>query len=146
MQKVTPFLWYNNNAHEAMEFYVSVFPNSKITGQSPQGGTFEIDGQQFMTLNGGPMYKFTEAISLFVNCETQKEVDTLWDKLTANGGEPGQCGWLKDKYGLSWQIIPQALMKLMQDPNPKKSHAVIQAMMQMSKIIIADLEAAHAQA
>src|SRR5664279_4952170 len=104
MKKVTPFLWYDNNAEEAMKFYVSVFKNARITSR----GSFEIDGQEFLVLNGGPLYKFNEAVSLFVNCETQKEVDELWDKLSA-GGEKGRCGWLKDKFGLSWQIIPSGL-------------------------------------
>ncbi len=144
MQKVTPFLWFDGQAEEAMNYYVSIFPNSKIVNTNPMGGMFEIDGQQFMTLNGGPMYKFTEAISLYVNCETQEEVDELWEKLSS-GGEKGRCGWLKDKYGLSWQIIPSALWQLMRDPDQAKSGRVMQAMMQMTKIDIAGLKKAYDQ-
>jgi predicted 3-demethylubiquinone-9 3-methyltransferase (glyoxalase superfamily) len=140
MKKVTPFLWYDNNAEEAMKFYVSVFKNAKIT--SP--GSFEIDGQEFLVLNGGPLYKFNEAISLFVNCETQKEVDELWEKLSA-GGEKGRCGWLKDKYGLSWQVIPSALGQMLGDKDPEKSGRVLNAMLGMNKIIIEDLKKAYNQ-
>ena len=156
MQKITPFLWFNDQAEEAMNFYVSIFKNSK-TGRvtrypkdspGPEGKvmsvTFQLEGQEFMGLNGGPMFKFTEAISLFVDCETQEEVDELWARLSA-GGEPGRCGWLKDKYGLSWQIIPRALMKLMQDPDPKKSQRVMQAMLKMSKIEVKALQEAYDQ-
>src|SRR6266568_2030973 len=125
MQKITPFLWFDNQAEEAANFYVSIFKNSKIltvrrygdSGPGPKGSvmtlTFEIEGQQFYALNGGPVFHFTEAISLFVNCETQQEVDELWKKLTSGGGQESQCGWLKDKYGLSWQIIPTALGKML---------------------------------
>jgi predicted 3-demethylubiquinone-9 3-methyltransferase (glyoxalase superfamily) len=144
MQKVTPFLWFDGQAEEAMNYYVSIFPNSKIVNTNPMGGMFEIDGQQFMTLNGGPMYKFAEAISLYVNCEAQEEVDELWEKLSA-GGEKGRCGWLKDKYGLSWQIIPSALWQLMRDPDQAKAGRVMQAMMQMTKIDIAGLKKAYDQ-
>jgi predicted 3-demethylubiquinone-9 3-methyltransferase (glyoxalase superfamily) len=155
-QRITTFLWFDNNAEEAMNFYVSIFKNSRIlnvmrsgdAGYGPKGtvlfGTFQLEGQQFMALNGGPRYKFTEAISLFVNCDTQEEVDELWNKLTAGGGEPLQCGWLKDKFGLSWQIIPSALTELMADKDPEKSKRVMQAMLQMSKIDIAALKRAHA--
>jgi predicted 3-demethylubiquinone-9 3-methyltransferase (glyoxalase superfamily) len=156
MQKITPFLWFNDQAEEAMNFYVSIFKNSK-TGRvtrypkdspGPEGKvmsvTFQLEGQEFMGLNGGPMFKFTEAISLFVDCETQEEVDELWARLSA-GGEPGRCGWLKDKYGLSWQIIPRALMKLTQDPDPKKSQRVMQAMLKMSKIEVKALQEAYDQ-
>ena len=142
-QKITPFLWFDKEAHEAMEFYTSIFPNSKITGKYPTGGTFEIEGQQFMTLNGGPQFHFTEAISLYVNCKTQAEVDELWDKLTADGGSASRCGWLKDKFGLSWQIIPTKLWELMRDPDPEKSQRVVHAMLQMSKIDIAGLQKAY---
>ena len=154
MQKITPFLWFDNNAEEAMKFYTSVFKDSKLVsvnhllGEAPgikgpvMTGTFEIAGQLFMVLNGGPMFKFTEAISLFVNCETQEEVDYLWEKLT-DGGQESQCGWLKDKFGLSWQIIPSALGKLMGDANRKKAQNVMKAMMQMKKIIVVDLEKAY---
>ena len=154
MKKITPFLWFDDKAEEAMNFYVSIFKNSKtgtITrygegGPGPKGmvmtASFVLDGQDFMALNGGPLFKFTEAISLFVNCETQAEVDELWEKLSA-GGEKGRCGWLKDKYGLSWQIIPTALGELMQDKDPEKSKRVIQAMLQMNKLDIARLRQAY---
>jgi predicted 3-demethylubiquinone-9 3-methyltransferase (glyoxalase superfamily) len=154
MQKITPFLWFDNNAEEAVNFYTSIFKNSKIghvtrygdAGPGPKGtvmtATFQLNGQEFMALNGGPYFKFTEAISLFVDCDTQEEVDELWEKLSA-GGEKSRCGWLKDKYGLSWQIIPKALGKLMGDPNPQKAQAVMQAMLKMDKIIIEDLQKAY---
>ena len=147
MQSITPFLWFDGNAEEAMNFYVSIFKNSKIvsTMPGPDGkiltGTFQLEGQQFMALNGGPKYKFTEAISLFVNCETQTEVDALWNKLTEGGAE-SQCGWLKDKFGLSWQIIPSALGKLLGDKDRKKSQAAMQAMLKMKMIDIKDLQEA----
>jgi predicted 3-demethylubiquinone-9 3-methyltransferase (glyoxalase superfamily) len=155
MQKITTFLWFNDNAEEAMNLYVSLFKNSKVlnvsrygdAGPGPKGqvmtGTFQLEGQQFMALNGGPLFPFTEAISLFVSCETQEEVDTLWAKLTADGGKESQCGWLKDKFGLSWQIIPTALGRLMGDKNPRKSQAVMQAMLKMKKIDIKGLQAAY---
>jgi predicted 3-demethylubiquinone-9 3-methyltransferase (glyoxalase superfamily) len=143
MNKVTPFLWFDNNAHEAMDFYASVFPDAKVTSKFPQGGTFEIAGQQFMTLNGGPMYKFNEAISLYVNCDSQEEVDRLWAQLTADGGSESRCGWLKDKYGLSWQIIPSKMWDLLRDPDQEKISRVMAAMMQMSKINIAALQEAY---
>jgi len=155
MQKITPFLWFDDKAEEATHFYVSLFKNSKINsvsrygdaGPGPKGKVmtvaFQLNGQQFTALNGGPLFKFTEAISLMVNCETQQEVDELWDKLSA-GGEKSRCGWLKDKYGLSWQIIPTALGKLMSDPDREKAGRVMQAMMQMDKIDIKRLEQAYA--
>jgi predicted 3-demethylubiquinone-9 3-methyltransferase (glyoxalase superfamily) len=154
MQKITPYLWFDNQAEEAMNFYVSLFKNSQILsvsrygdgGPGPQGtvmtATFQLDGQEFMALNGGPHFKFTEAISLFVNCETQAEVDDLWEKLS-EGGEEQQCGWLKDRYGLSWQIIPTALGEMLGDNDPKKSQNVMQAMLQMRKIDIAALRRAY---
>lgn len=149
MQKITPFLWFNGQAEEAMNHYVSIFKNSKIisVNRAGEGGpvmsvTFQLDGQQFQALNGGPQFKFTEAISLFVNCETQEEVDELWEKLSA-GGEKSRCGWLKDKYGLSWQIIPSVLGKLLQDKDPEKAQRVMQAMLQMSKIDIKTLQLAY---
>ena len=155
-QKITPFLWFDYNAEEAMNHYVSIFDNARIVnvsrygegGPGPKGsvmtGTFEIEGQQFMALNGGPHFKFTEAISLFVNCATQAEVDELWEKLSA-GGQESQCGWLKDKFGLSWQIIPSALGEMLGDPDPQKSRRVMQAMLKMGKIDIAGLQAAYNQ-
>ena len=149
-QKITTFLWFDDDAEEAMRFYVSIFRNSKIidvtrNGDKVMAGTFELEGQRFIALNGGPQFKFTEAISLFVNCETQEEVDELWEKLTAGGGAPSQCGWLKDKFGLSWQIIPSALMELMSDPDPEKASRVTQAMLQMKKIDIDGLKRAYDQ-
>lgn len=156
MQKITPFLWFNDKAEEAMNFYVSIFKNSKAgkvtrwggAGPGPKGSvmsvTFQLEGQEFFALNGGPAFAFTPAISLFVDCKTQAEVDELWEKLSA-GGEKSRCGWLKDKYGLSWQIIPSALGTLMNDPDPAKAQSVMQAMMQMTKIDIAGLQQAHDQ-
>jgi predicted 3-demethylubiquinone-9 3-methyltransferase (glyoxalase superfamily) len=147
MQRITPFLWFDGNAEEAMKFYVSIFKNSRIvsTMAGPDGkvmtGTFQLEGQQFMALNGGPHFKFTEAISLFVNCETQAEVDELWNKLTAGGAE-SQCGWLKDKFGLSWQIIPTTLGRLLGDKDRAKAGRAMQAMLQMKKIDIAKLQLA----
>jgi len=149
MQKITPFLWFDDKAEEAMKFYTSIFKNSKIgsvtrygdAGPGAKGtvmsATFEIEGQKFMALNGGPMYKFTPAISFFVNCETQQEVDELWEKLSA-GGEKSRCGWLKDKFGVSWQIIPSVLGQLLGDKDPEKSKRVMKAMLQMDKL---DIEA-----
>ena len=142
-QKIVPFLWFDNTAEEAAEFYCSVFKNSNITMRSPMVVQFELEGVKFMGLNGGPQFKPTEALSLYVNCDTQEEVDELWGKLIANGGEESRCGWLKDKYGFSWQIIPTALMELMGDADREKSQRVMDAILKMNKIIIADLEAAH---
>ncbi len=156
MQKIAPFLWFDNQGEEAMNFYVSIFKNSKIlnvrrygeAGPGPEGsvmtGTFQLEGQELMALNAGPEFKFTEAISFFVNCETQQEVDELWEKLT-EGGEESMCGWLKDKYGLSWQIVPNALGEMLSDPDPEKSGRVMQAMLQMKKIDIQGLRKAYDQ-
>jgi predicted 3-demethylubiquinone-9 3-methyltransferase (glyoxalase superfamily) len=156
MKKITPFLWFDDQAEEAMNFYVSVFPNSRVLNVSrlgddvpgPKGkvlvATFELNGQQFMALNGGPEnFHFSEAISFYVDCETQEEVDHLWDKLTADGGEPGPCGWLKDKYGLSWQIVPTVLGEMMADKDPAKASRVTQAMLRMGKLEIDGLRAAY---
>ena len=155
-QKITTYLWFDREAEEAANLYTSIFKNSKIlnvarygdAGPGPKGTAmtvnFQLDGQEFIALNGGPMYKFTEAISLLVDCETQEEVDRLWNKLTADGGEQSMCGWLKDKFGLSWQIIPSALFRLMSDPDPEKSRRVMEAMLQMKKIDVLTLERAHA--
>jgi predicted 3-demethylubiquinone-9 3-methyltransferase (glyoxalase superfamily) len=152
MKKITPFLWFNDNAEQAATLYVSLFKNSKIThvarhGESGPGKKgsamtvkFKLDGQEFLALNGGPHFQLTEAISMYVNCKDQKEVDFFWKKLTQGGGQESQCGWLKDKFGLSWQIIPEALPKLM---GSKKGANVMQAMMKMRKIVIKDLERAH---
>ena len=143
-QKITTFLWYDNQALEAATFYCSLFKNSKIVNTSPMIVTFELAGQKFIGLNGGPQFKFTEAISLFVECESQEEVDEFWEKLSA-GGAKSQCGWLKDKYGLSWQVVPSVLMKLMGDPDPKKTQRVMEAIMKMTKIEIKLLQQAYDQ-
>jgi predicted 3-demethylubiquinone-9 3-methyltransferase (glyoxalase superfamily) len=157
MQKITPFLWFDSNAEEAMNFYVSIFKNSKIlrvarygdAGPGPKGtvmvATFQLEGQEFQALNGGPQYKFTPAISLFVNCETQQEVDELWKRLS-EGGREDQCGWLTDKFGLSWQIIPTLLPKLLSDKDARKSQSVMKAMLQMKKIDGKKLQQAYDQA
>ena len=149
MKKITPFLWFDSQAEEAMNHYVSIFKDSKVLNVNRAGDkvmtvTFELDGQQFIGLNAGPMFKFNEAVSFLVNCESQEEVDEFWEKLS-QGGEKGRCGWLKDKFGLSWQIVPSALSRLMSDPNPKKSKAVFDAMMKMNKIQISDLQRAYDQ-
>jgi predicted 3-demethylubiquinone-9 3-methyltransferase (glyoxalase superfamily) len=156
MQKITPCLWFDGQAEDAANFYVSIFKNSRITavsrygdaGPGPKGSVmtvaFELDGQSFTGLNGGPMFKFTEAISMIVNCETQNEVDHYWGKLSA-GGKTQQCGWLKDKFGVSWQIVPTALVELMCDKDPAKSQRAMQAMLQMTKIDIARLREPRAR-
>jgi len=144
-QKITTFLWYDNQAQEAAKFYCTIFKNSKILNDSPMVVTFELEGQKFMALNGGPQFKFTEAVSLFVDCETQAEVDTLWNKLTADGGAESMCGWLKDKYGLSWQIIPNTLIELMSDKDQAKSQRVMQAILKMKKIDVQALKDAYNQ-
>ena len=157
MPTITPFLWFDGNAEEAMSHYVSTFRNSKIVrvsrygdaGPGPKGSvmsaTFELEGQQFHALNGGPHFKFTPAISLYVDCERQQEVDDLWEKLSADPSAE-QCGWLKDRFGLSWQIIPSILGKLLGDKDPAKSSAVMQAMLKMKKIDIAQLKQAYDRA
>ena len=161
MQRITPFLWFDNQAEAAAKFYVSVFKNSKITNVARYGeagakgsgmatGTamtvaFQLEGQEFTALNGGPQFKFTEATSFVVNCETQKEVDDLWKKLS-DGGEEGPCGWLKDKYGLSWQIVPTVLGKMLQDNDARKSERVMKAMLLMKKLEIEGLKRAYEQA
>jgi predicted 3-demethylubiquinone-9 3-methyltransferase (glyoxalase superfamily) len=153
MQKITPFLWFDGKAEEAAKFYVSIFKNSKMgtvnrygdSGPGPKGtvmiATFQIDGQQFIALNGGPQFKFTPAISFVVNCETQEEVDYFWEKLS-QGGTTQQCGWLQDRFGVSWQIVPTALARLMSDPDKAKAGRVMKAMLQMTKIDIQGLEQA----
>ena len=142
MHKITPFLWFDGRAEEAARFYTSVFHNSRIDSLSPMSATFHLDGQKFIALNGGPHVTFTEAISFFVDCRTQGEVDELWEKLTA-GGEPGRCGWLKDKFGISWQIIPSVLGDMLQDEDEAKSQRVMQAMLHMDKLDIARLQQAY---
>jgi len=153
MPKITPFLWFNDRAEEAMHFYVSIFKNSKAgsvtrygdAGPGARGSVmtanFQLDGVDFTALNGGPQFPFTEAVSFVVHCETQQEIDHYWDKLTA-GGRPSQCGWLKDKFGLSWQVVPDVLPRLLKDPDPTKSQRVVQALMQMTKLDIARLQQA----
>jgi predicted 3-demethylubiquinone-9 3-methyltransferase (glyoxalase superfamily) len=154
MQKITPFLWFDGKAEEAMNFYVSIFKNSKVVnvtrygeaGPGPKGtvmsAIFELDGQEFFALNGGPHFTFSPATSFFVNCETQQEVDEFWEKLS-EGGKKQRCGWLKDKYGLSWQIIPSILGKMLQDKDSRKSTRVMQAMLQMDKIDVNGLQQAY---
>lgn len=156
IQKITPFLWFDNQAEEAAGFYTSIFKNSKIEtvarygegGPSPKGSVmtvvFQIEGQQFIALNGGPHFKFTEAISFVVNCENQDEIDELWEKLS-EGGKEVECGWLKDRYGLSWQIVPTVLGKMMGDKDPERSQRVMKALLQMKKLDIAGLEEAYRQ-
>lgn len=149
MQKITPFLWFDGNAEEAIGFYTSVFKDASAGNMHrlPDGqvltGTFQLHGQEFMVLNGGPMFKFTPAISFFVNCETQEEVDDLWSKLLEGGGTEERCGWLKDRFGLSWQIIPSALGRLMGDPDRQKAKRVMDAMLTMNKINVQQLQDAY---
>ena len=157
MQNIKPFLWFDDKAEDAAKFYVSIFKNSKITAVSRYGeegpgsdgavmvAAFELDGLEFLALNGGPQFSFTPAISLLINCETQQEVDNLWDRLSA-GGEKGQCGWLKDKFGLSWQVVPSILGELVQDDDAEKSERVMQAMLKMTKLDIAKLKEAYEHA
>jgi predicted 3-demethylubiquinone-9 3-methyltransferase (glyoxalase superfamily) len=160
MQKITPFLWFDDQAEEAAKFYASVFKNSKVgkitrygeaaekAAGRPAGSVmtveFELEGQKFTALNGGPVFKFNESISFVVNCDTQEEVDYFWEKLTAGGGQESECGWLKDKFGLSWQVVPRALIDMLQDKDPKKSERVMKAMLQMQKLDIKTLEDAYA--
>ncbi len=151
MQKITPFLWFNGQAEEAANFYTSVFKNSKMVSVSRSGETgpamsasFELEGIEFIALNGGPQFTFTPATSFFINCETQEEVDELWEKLS-EGGRKERCGWLTDKFGLSWQVIPSALGKMLRDKDPAKAKRVMEAMLQMSKIDIATLKRAYDQ-
>jgi predicted 3-demethylubiquinone-9 3-methyltransferase (glyoxalase superfamily) len=145
MPTITPFLWFDTQAEEAMNFYTSIFRNSRVLSVNRAQGkvmsvTFELEGQRFMGLNAGPVYKFTEAISFFTACETQEEIDDLWTRLTAGGGEPGRCGWLKDRFGVSWQIVPNALGRMMSDPDPARSQRVVQAFLQMGKFDLRRLQ------
>jgi predicted 3-demethylubiquinone-9 3-methyltransferase (glyoxalase superfamily) len=160
MQKITPFLWFDDQAEEAAKFYTSIFKNSKVGkitryGESaekaagrPAGSVmtveFELEGQKFTALNGGPVFKFNESISFVVNCETREEVDYFWEKLSADGGQESQCGWLRDKFGVSWQVVPRALINMLQDKDPNKSERVMKAMLQMQKLDIKTLEDAYA--
>jgi predicted 3-demethylubiquinone-9 3-methyltransferase (glyoxalase superfamily) len=156
MQRITPFLWFDNQAEAAANFYVSVFKNSKVkgkahyTGEEPSGQkgsvmtvSFELDGQEFVALNGGPQFKFTEAVSFVVNCETQEEIDYYWEKLTADGGEEVQCGWLTDKFGLSWQVVPAKIREWMEDKDPARSQRVMHAVMEMKKLDMAAMQRAY---
>jgi predicted 3-demethylubiquinone-9 3-methyltransferase (glyoxalase superfamily) len=154
MSKITPWLWFDGQAEQAAHYYTSIFKNSRMgeVSRSPEGGPmppgsvmtaqFEVEGQQFVALNGGADFSFTEAVSFYVDCESQEEVDELWSKLTADGGEPGQCGWLKDKFGVSWQIVPREFVELMNDPDPARASRVVQAMLKMSKLDLPTLRAA----
>lgn len=143
VRKITPFLWFDKEAEDAARFYCSIFKNSKIIQSTPMIVVFELENERFMAVNGGPEFKFTEAVSFFVDCQNQEEVDFYWEKLIAGGGKESQCGWLKDKYGLSWQIIPNQLPKLMSDPDRIKADRVMKAMFKMKKIIVEDLEKAY---
>ena len=156
MQRITPFLWFDDQAEAAANFYVSVFKNSKITGTSHYTGeepsgqkgsvmtvSFELDGQEFVALNGGPRFKFTEAVSFVVNCETQEEIDYYWESLTADGGEEVQCGWLADKFGLSWQVVPAKIREWMEDKDPARTQRVMHAVMQMKKLDMAAMQRAY---
>ncbi|WP_129668330.1 VOC family protein [Phytoactinopolyspora endophytica] len=154
-QKITPCLWFEDNAEEALEFYTKAFNDARITSTSRYGeggpfpagtlltATIELAGQEFMVLNGGPHDKFNDAVSFYINCETQQEVDRYWDALLADGGSPTQCGWLKDRFGVSWQVVPDALSRYLNDPDPEKAQRVMDAMLKMVKIDIAELDAAY---
>jgi len=150
MKKITPFLWFDTQAEDAMKLYTSIFKNSKVLGVSrgpdgrAQSVNFELEGQELIGFNAGPEFKFNESISFFVDCKDQAEVDAYWNALTADGGEESQCGWLRDKFGLSWQIVPAALGRYLSDPDPVKAQRVLQAMLKMKKIVIADLDRAYA--
>ncbi|RZA26035.1 MAG: VOC family protein [Proteobacteria bacterium] len=142
MQKITPFLWFDNNFEEAFNFYKAIFKSAKLIDKNPMGGTFELEGQTFFALNGGPMFKFTPAISLYIDCKDQDEVDYYWNKLKADGGAESQCGWLQDKFGLSWQVIPKALTNYLSNSDEAVSGRVVEAMMKMTKIEIDKLDKA----
>jgi predicted 3-demethylubiquinone-9 3-methyltransferase (glyoxalase superfamily) len=143
MQKIAPFLWFNCSLQEVVDFYTRIFPNTRVENISPMTATFRIEDQEFMALNGGPQFKFNEAVSFFIRCDTQEEVDYFWRELTSGGGSESQCGWLKDKFGLSWQVIPNALTKYLGDKDRDKANRVMQAMFKMKKIEIAALDAAY---
>ena len=142
MPSITPFLWFNDNAQDAMQFYASIFPDSRIIASSPMSVEFELQGQKLYGLNGGPHFKFTEAISLFIGCETQEEIDYYWEKLQADGGSPSRCGWLKDKFGLSWQVVPNVLSSLLGSSDRAASKRAMDAMLTMQKLDIAALQRA----
>lgn len=143
MTSITPFLWFDNNVPEAVAFYKSVFPNAKVETVNDFMATFELEGQKFNALNGGPQFRFNEAVSFFISVETQEEVDYFWSKLTADGGAESRCGWLKDKFGLSWQVVPTALGAMMKSGTPAQSQGVMEAMMKMAKLDIAALQRAY---
>lgn len=148
MPTISPFLWFDTQAEEAMRFYASIFTRSKVlsvnkAGERVMSVAFELEGQKFMALNAGPQFRFNEAVSFFVSCETQQEIDDLWEKLTADGGSPGRCGWLKDKFGLSWQIVPKDLGSMLGDPDPGRASRALNAMLQMNKLDVAALRAAQ---
>lgn len=145
IQKIKPYLWFNNQAAEAAQFYTSIFEGSQIISTSPMIVEFQLAGQHFIALNGGPQFEFNESVSFYITCEDQAEVDVYWESLIADGGTEGRCGWLKDKFGLSWQVIPKQLVEFMSDKDREKANRVMQAMMQMKKIVVADLEAAYNQ-
>ena len=144
MPTITPFLWFDGQAQEAMTFYTSIFKDSKVISSNPMSVQFELQGQRFIGLNAGPHHKFTPAVSFFIEVDTQAEIDNYWNKLLADGGRPDQCGWLQDKFGLSWQVIPKALPKLLSDPDPAKAKRALDAMLKMAKIDLAELQRAHA--
>lgn len=146
MPKITPFLWFDAPLEEPIAYYQSIFEDMRVLFQSPTSASFEIEGQRFNALNGGPKYRFNEAVSFLIDCEGQEEVDYYWDRLTADGGEESMCGWLKDRYGLSWQVIPRALMQYLRDPDREKADRVVQAMLQMKKIDVAALDRAASAA
>jgi predicted 3-demethylubiquinone-9 3-methyltransferase (glyoxalase superfamily) len=143
MQKVTPFLWFDGNLEEAVNFYTTVFPNSRVESIGPMTAAFVIEGQEFMAFNGGPKFKFNEAVSFFVRCDTQAEIDFIWEHLTIDGGVESQCGWLKDKFGLSWQVVPKVLGQYLSGRDRASAQRVMQAMLKMTKLDIAALEAAY---
>ena len=144
MPTITPFLWFDGQAQEAMTFYTSIFKDSKVISSNPMSVQFELQGQRFIGLNAGPHHKFNPAVSFFIEVETQAEIDNYWNKLLADGGRPDQCGWLQDKFGLSWQVIPKALPQLLSDPEPAKAKRALDAMLKMGKIDLAELQRAHA--
>lgn len=143
MQKITPFLWFDGTAEEAAKFYVSIFKNAKILESNPMATMFELEGTTFTALNGGPEFKFNEAISFLISCKDQEEVDYYWNKLTADGGSEGNCGWCKDKYGVSWQVVPTILSEMLRNPDPEKAKYAMNAMLSMNKIVIKDLSASE---
>ena len=145
MQKITPFLWFDGNIENAVAFYTTIFPNSEVKEVSKQSATIQLEGQALVLFNGGAHFQLSPAFSMYINCESQQEIDDLWEKLLADGGEPSRCGWLKDKFGLSWQVVPPMLPRLLRDKNPIKAKQVMDAMLKMNKLEIAVLQAAYDQ-